>query len=87
MGIENEILESQVKTRRLPQSAIAVVEILRKEGALAPKDIFQRTTFSPRTVRKALKTLMENNFVEKVPNLLDLRQNRYRLPNIKTKKQ
>lgn len=73
-------VHSQVRTAHLPPSALVVVEILRREGALTPKDILQRTKLSPRTVRGALKTLMENKVIEKVPNLLDLRQNRYRLP-------
>ncbi|WXG41151.1 MAG: winged helix-turn-helix transcriptional regulator [Candidatus Freyarchaeum deiterrae] len=67
------------KIGHLPQSALVVVEILRKDGALTPKDIFQKTNFAPRTVRYALKTLLESNVIEKVPNLMDLRQNKYRL--------
>ncbi|MEM3563801.1 MAG: MarR family transcriptional regulator [Candidatus Jordarchaeaceae archaeon] len=72
----------KVGTAHLPPSALVVMEILRREGSLTPKDIFQRTSLSPRTVRGALKTLMENNLIEKVPNLLDLRQNKYRLPRL-----
>ena len=77
---ETELVENgEAKIGHLPQSALVVVEILRREGALTPKDIFQKTNFAPRTVRYALKTLLESNTIEKVPNLLDLRQNKYRL--------
>lgn len=77
--IEENKLKNESKNVHLPQSALVVVKILREEGALTPKDIFQKTNFAPRTVRYALKTLLENNVIEKVPNLLDLRQNKYRL--------
>jgi DNA-binding MarR family transcriptional regulator len=76
---ETKPVENEAKICRLPQSALVVVKILKEEGALTPKDIFQKTNFAPRTVRYALKTLLENNVIEKVPNLLDLRQNKYRL--------
>ncbi|MFB0561556.1 MAG: winged helix-turn-helix transcriptional regulator [Candidatus Lokiarchaeia archaeon] len=71
--------KEEVKICHLPQSALVVVKILRKEGALTPKDIFKKTKFAPRTVRYALKTLLENGIVDKVPNLLDLRQNKYKI--------
>lgn len=77
--IEENKIKNESKSFHLPQSALVVVKILREEGALTPKDIFQKTNFAPRTVRYALKTLLENNVIEKVPNLLDLRQNKYRL--------
>ncbi len=76
---EAEFEEEEVKICHLPQSALVVVKILRKEGALTPKEIFKKTSFAPRTVRYALKTLLENGVVDKVPNLLDLRQNKYRV--------
>lgn len=69
----------EVKVYHLPQSALVVVKILKKEGALTPKEIFKKTNFAPRTVRYALKTLLENGVVDKVPNLLDLRQNKYKV--------
>ncbi len=74
-----EKVKEKEENCHLPQSALIVMEILRKEGALTPKAIFKKTNFAPRTVRYALKTLLENGIVDKVPNLLDLRQNKYRL--------
>jgi|GEM_PF-1422076 len=76
---EEKLEEKGAKACHLPQSALVVVEILRKNGAMTPKEIFKKTNFAPRTVRYALKTLLENGIVDKVPNLLDLRQNKYKL--------
>ncbi|MHA1711859.1 MAG: MarR family transcriptional regulator [Candidatus Freyarchaeota archaeon] len=69
--------QEEVKGEELPPSALEVINILRKEGPLTPKELFEKTTFAPRTVRYALKILLDRKLVKKVPNLNDLRQNKY----------
>lgn len=70
-------LEEKGGVHGLPPSAVEVLSILRREGPLTPKDLFGRTSLAPRTVRYALKVLLDSKLVKKVPNLHDLRQNLY----------
>lgn len=70
-------LEEKNEMLHLPPSAMEVLSILRREGPLTPKDLFGRTNLAPRTVRYALKVLLDSKLVKKVPNLHDLRQNLY----------
>ncbi|WXG42641.1 MAG: helix-turn-helix domain-containing protein [Promethearchaeati archaeon SRVP18_Atabeyarchaeia-1] len=58
----------------IPPSALKIFGILKISGPLTPKAISNRTTFSSRTVRYALKILLKLGLVRKLPNLHDARQ-------------
>jgi len=58
----------------LPQSQKIVLEILGSGGAMTHKEIAGRVTYSPRTVRYALKKLKEKKLLTEKMNLQDMRQ-------------
>lgn len=77
MVLATSMLEKGGDANSLPPSALEVLSVLRREGPLTQKDLFEKTDLAPRTVRYALKVLLEYKLVKKIPNLHDLRQNFY----------
>lgn len=77
MVLATSMLEKREEAGNLPPSALEVLNVLRREGRLTPKELFERTDLAPRTVRYALRVLLDYKLVKKVPNLQDLRQNFY----------
>ncbi len=73
--------KTKVKTRnvKLPPSIEQVITVLEKEGPLSSSEIIKKVNFSTRTVRYALKHLLDYEIVEKQPNLLDMRRTYYKL--------
>lgn len=71
----------------LPKSAIAVLEKLVDDGPMTPKDITGKVGLAPRTVSFALKKLLGQRIVKKVPNLHDMRQPNYHVENTDHAKQ
>lgn len=63
MGVEN-----------YPPSAKKIVHLIQAKGPMTSKDIVKTTKLAPRTVRYALKRLVAEGVVARVPNLNDLRQ-------------
>ncbi len=63
----------------LPKSAQEVYSLLRSNGALKPGEIGNFTTLSNRTIRYALKILVDDLLVKRVPDLHDLRSHFYSL--------
>lgn len=57
----------------------AVQELLTREGPLTPKEIIMKTRLAPRTVNFALRKLLKNKVVVKIPNLTDMRSPIYHL--------
>ena len=70
------IIEEGEELSKLSPSALEIFIIL-KEGPFTPKDILEKTSLSPRTLRYALKKLLGLKLVRKFPNFQDLRQNYY----------
>ncbi|MHA2263459.1 MAG: MarR family transcriptional regulator [Candidatus Thorarchaeota archaeon] len=64
---------------KLTESQLVILEILRENGRVGttPKDILGMVPFAPRTVRYALRTLLHNNLVRRIPCLQDMRQSVY----------
>ena len=62
---------------KVPKSARVIYELLHHEGSLKPDNISQKTLLSARTVRYALKKLMEKNLISRNPDLYDLRSHYY----------
>ncbi len=77
MVLATQMLKENEYVDNLPPSALEVLSVLRREGPLTPKELFEKTELAPRTVRYALKVLLNYKLVKKVPNLQDLRQNFY----------
>ncbi|MHA1225450.1 MAG: hypothetical protein ACTSPV_01765 [Candidatus Hodarchaeales archaeon] len=63
----------------LPKSAREIYGVLKDNGALKPQEIGSYTTLSNRTIRYALKILIDEQFVQRIPDLHDLRSHYYTL--------
>ena len=73
---ENDI---QMPILKLSPSIQQIYYILKEQGRQTPKEILSKTSYAPRTLRYALKKLLELNLIKKIPNFEDLRQNYYML--------
>ena len=62
----------------MPPSACSIVAEL-DNGPKCSKELLDAVECSTRTVRYAIKTLLEEDLITKEPVLLDMRQTRYRL--------
>jgi DNA-binding MarR family transcriptional regulator len=71
-----------IEEKKIPPSARVVYDLLKKSGPLTAKDILRRCNLAPRTVRYALKKLIDARMIKRLPNLNDMRQNVYRLREI-----
>ena len=65
----------------LPHSLFAVLRSIARSGPLPPKEISRRSQVPERTVTYALRRLMQQKLIVKIPNLQDMRQCLY-APNL-----
>ena len=70
-GINTEILP--INAYSVPTSAKMIFEILSRDGPLTSGDIEKKCSYSDRTVRNALKKLINIGLVRKVANFTDMR--------------
>jgi DNA-binding MarR family transcriptional regulator len=63
----------------LPNSAILVLSSLASEGPMTPKTIIEKVALAPRTISFALRTLVKEEVIRKIPNLTDMRQPIYHI--------
>ncbi len=63
----------------LPRSAIIILDHLKIDGPMSPKQISTKSNLPARTVSFALRKLMKQSLCRKIPNLLDMRQPMYHL--------
>ena len=76
--IDNSESVSNFKIQ-LPKSAREVLTILRTNGALKPGEIRNYTSLSNRTIRYALKILVDDTIIRRIPDLSDLRTHYYKI--------
>jgi DNA-binding MarR family transcriptional regulator len=86
MGLMKMIADSVVKSEldaynNIPPSARTVYDLIRDRGPITAKDIQNGCKLAPRTVRYALKILLDAHLIQRLPNLKDMRQNIYRTTN------
>lgn len=67
------------RSHREPPSASKIVSVIETKGPMTSKEIVESTKLAPRTVRYALKRLVADGVVARVPNLTDLRQTLFML--------
>ena len=67
------------RRHREPPSASKILRVIEDRGPLTSKQIVQDTQLAPRTVRYALKRLVADGVIARVPNLTDLRQTLFML--------
>lgn len=72
-----------MKIQSLPEPALEIVTLLAKEntGSLSSKEIAKLLNheYPPKAIKYALRRLLENKVIHRVPNLLDMRSVYYRL--------
>ena len=56
---------------------VVLKQIMNAEQPIKSDDLVENLNFNLRTVRYALKTLCDSEFIERVPNLSDLRSYYY----------
>jgi DNA-binding MarR family transcriptional regulator len=67
------------RRHRAPPSSSKILRVIEDRGPLTSKQIVQNTQLAPRTVRYALKRLVAEGVIARVPNLTDLRQTLFML--------
>ena len=71
--------EDMSELPHLTKSQTMVLAVLRENGldGITPKEILEKVTFAPRTVRYALRKLLKLQLVIRLPCLQDMRQHMY----------
>lgn len=74
--MSKEKLQEELKTMKLTKSQLIVLDILRSSGkdGVTPKQLLDKVSFAPRTVRYALRKLLKRKLIKRVPCLQDMRQ-------------
>ncbi len=69
-------LREELKDMKLTKSQMIVLDILRSSGkdGVTPKQLLDKVSFAPRTVRYALRKLLKKKLIKRVPCLQDMRQ-------------
>ncbi len=75
-GTESKKQNSNIK---LPKSAQKIFEYLKEVKQAKPKDLAEPLGMPSRTVRHALRKLVEAGLAVKIPDLYDLRSSYYRI--------
>ncbi len=74
---DNELNENDIVINigelSIPRSAKKIFEILNNEGPLTSGDLEKKCSYSDRTIRNALKRLINIGLVRKVANFSDMR--------------
>ncbi len=75
MMTDQELAE-ELKNLKLTKSQMIVLDILRRNGknGVTPKQLLDKVSFAPRTVRYALRKLLKKRLIKRVPCLQDMRQ-------------
>ncbi|MHA2352395.1 MAG: winged helix-turn-helix transcriptional regulator [Candidatus Thorarchaeota archaeon] len=66
-----------IRTGRTPRSTFAIISALICDGPMCPKEISVKLEMAPRTVSFALKKLLSEKILRRIPNLLDMRRPKY----------
>jgi DNA-binding MarR family transcriptional regulator len=61
-------------TIELPNSALIVLSSLATDGPMTPKALIEKVDLAPRTISFALRTLVREQIIMKIPNFADMRQ-------------
>ncbi|MHA2353376.1 MAG: MarR family transcriptional regulator, partial [Candidatus Thorarchaeota archaeon] len=69
-------LQEELKNMKLTKSQMIVLDILRSsgKGGVTPKQLLDKVSFAPRTVRYALRKLLKKQLIKRIPCLQDMRQ-------------
>ena len=74
---EYSMAKTTLEEVQLPNSCKKVYSVILEEGPVSSKEIVAHVSCSTRSVRYALKRLLDDEYVEKRPCLSDMRQTLY----------
>ncbi|MGY5859968.1 MAG: MarR family winged helix-turn-helix transcriptional regulator [Candidatus Thorarchaeota archaeon] len=66
-----------IRPGRTPKSAMAILGALMNHGPMCPLEISEKLDMAPRTVSFALRKLLGNQLLKRIPNLNDMRRPKY----------
>ncbi|MFW9792870.1 MAG: hypothetical protein ACFFEE_01105 [Candidatus Thorarchaeota archaeon] len=66
-----------IRTGRTPRSTFAILSALIIDGPMCPKEISMKLDMAPRTVSFALRKLLSDKILHRIPNLYDMRRPKY----------
>ena len=66
-----------IRTGRTPRSTFAILSALICDGPMCPKELSIKLDMAPRTVSFALKKLLSDKILRRIPNLTDMRRPKY----------
>ncbi|MFW9926781.1 MAG: MarR family transcriptional regulator [Candidatus Thorarchaeota archaeon] len=74
--ISDTDIAHEAKLHKLTKSQSIVLSILKKNGkdGITPKQLLDKVSFAPRTVRYALRKLLKKQLIKRYPCLQDMRQ-------------
>lgn len=75
-----------IRPGRTPRSTFAILNALITDGPMCPKELSVKLDMAPRTVSFALRQLLREKLLRRIPNLLDMRRPKYHV-NIEVAKQ
>ncbi len=70
---------------RTPRSTFAILSALIIDGPMCPKEISAKLEMAPRTVSFALRKLLSEKILQRIPNLYDMRRPKYHVNIISAK--
>ncbi len=71
--------ELEEKVEKLPRSARLIYDYLARTQLAKPKDLIENMDIPARTIRHALKRLVDEGLVIKIPDFNDLRSSFYKI--------
>jgi len=66
-----------IKAGRTPRSTFTILSTLICDGPMCPKELSAKLDMAPRTVSFALKKLLRERILRRIPNLSDMRRPKY----------
>jgi DNA-binding MarR family transcriptional regulator len=66
-----------LRSGRTPKSTFAILSTLICEGPMCPKELSVKLDMAPRTVSFALRKLLREKILRRIPNLYDMRRPKY----------
>lgn len=66
-----------IRTGRTPKSTFAILSALICDGPMCPKELSVKLEMAPRTVSFALRKLLREKILRRIPNLHDMRRPKY----------
>ncbi len=66
-----------IRAGRTPRSTFAILSALIIDGPMCPKELSVKLDMAPRTVSFALRQLLSEKILRRIPNLNDMRRPKY----------